>query len=111
MKLTEVLKFAKKVNGLDDEQRRAFLLAFHNPTDATAVAAEHFDDDDDLELFFELLDTASAAGIDNADVVEGEVRKWMHGGFDPKCPTCGNRPGDGPGCNDPDGCGFGREEK
>ena len=24
------------------------------------------------------------------------------------CPTCGNKPGDGVGCNDPEGCGFGR---
>lgn len=25
---------------------------------------------------------------------------------DEACPTCGNLPGDGAGCNDPDGCGF-----
>lgn len=28
---------------------------------------------------------------------------------DDACPTCGNHPGDGVGCDDPDGCGFGRD--
>lgn len=28
----------------------------------------------------------------------------------PTHPTCGNRPGDGRGCNDPDGCGFGAQD-
>jgi hypothetical protein len=32
------------------------------------------------------------------------------GGNDDACPTCGNRPGDGVGCDDPNGCGYGREE-
>jgi hypothetical protein len=50
---------------------------------------------------------AEAAVHAEQDIAERDEADAVDALADDACPTCGNRPGDGVGCDDPDGCGVG----
>jgi hypothetical protein len=56
--------------------------------------------DPDAALFYYVGTTADGRTV---ALMEWEVEP---ADGDDSCPTCGNRPGDGRGCDDPNGCGF-----
>lgn len=95
------------IGGLPEDKRSAIRILFHNPTDAAVGVFEQFAEWEGLETLAKIIETAEELSIDNADHVAMAFLRWQHEDDD-ACPTCGNHPGDGAGCSDPTGCGFGR---
>jgi len=76
--LSHVLEFAKMINRLPTDQRRAFELAFFNPTDAAIVCFESFLEADLIEELSELIDLAIFLKIANAYGLDRRLSVWMH---------------------------------
>lgn len=112
MTMSQLVTFlTHTIGNLPQDRREEVRVLFHNPQDASLGVFENFAAWDGLETLSEIVRTAKALGLDNADAIDDLFTGWQHrdDADGVACPTCGNLPGDGVGCNDPNGCGYGAD--
>jgi hypothetical protein len=111
MTMQNLVAFVHSLDRMPEEWRALIRLLFFNPQDAAEGVFERIGETDlDYSELNKIIETAKEFGIENADVISDKFLAFCNReDIDAKdaCPTCGNRPGDGRGCNDPEGCGFG----
>jgi hypothetical protein len=79
MTLKQLQRFAREVEKLPTDLRRAFELAFHNPTDAPRWVAEAFNNAGRIEDYHALVEAAEAYGIEHAGIVAAALVAFCHG--------------------------------